>query len=329
MRPESACLAAIIVTYNRPEYLVRCLAAVLRQSRKPDHVIVVDNCSDAPTAEAIAKFDDPTISVARIEPNVGSAGAVNVGVAAARRLGASHVWMGDDDAFPADDCFQLQLKSLLADERDVATALVYADDNSGDLTYPWMVDGKITYDAKIVLRNGLDVVNKFPTFWGTAMAPLTLFDRLGPIKSECFIWGDEIEYSQRIRKARLRFSIVPGAIAYHPRWKGQPDNRPPFGEFPRVPPDRLFIMYRNRTMWTRDDKGFLKGLARATIDGFYFLIAKRQPVTAVKIWAYALDGLLDFYALPPSRAKLKRFTWTLTRRARQDQPASAEVMVNG
>jgi GT2 family glycosyltransferase len=328
MPADSAVLAAIIVTYNRPVYLERCIAAVLRQTRKPDQVIVVDNCSGPETAAAIARFDDPTICVARITPNVGSAGAVNVGVAAARQLGATHVWMGDDDAYPADDCFAKQLRSLLADERDVATALVYADDNSGDLTYPWLVDGKITYDSRIVLRNGLDLVNKFPSFWGTAMAPLSLFDRLGPIKAECFIWGDEIEYSQRIKKAGLRFSIAPGAIAYHPRWKGQPDNRPPFGEFPHAPPDRLFILYRNRTMWTRDDKGFVKGLARAMIDGFYFLLAKRQPVTALKIWAYAFDGLFDTYMLAPSRTQLKQYDWTLTRRTPATAPQRTEAMTN-
>lgn len=314
MSSQRVTLAAIIVTYNRPAYLERCLSAVIAQSREADHIIVVDNCSDPPTAEMIARFDDPRIVTACIEPNIGSAGAVNVGIAAARQLGATHVWMGDDDCQPAPDCFARLLAPLLADQLDVATSLVYADDGSGDLTYPWMVDGVISYDSKLVLRSGLDIVNKFPSFWGMAMAPISLFDRLGPLKAECFIWGDEIEYSQRIKKAGLRFAIADGAIAYHPRWKGSPVQWRPFGEFPISPADRLTILYRNRAMWTRDEKGFLRGLARAVFDGLFFFVVRRDPLLALRIWAYGFDGLLNTYALPPSRTRLRRYRYALVAR---------------
>ena len=40
---ESLKVCAIIVTFNRKEWLLRCVKAVLAQSFKPSELIIVDN----------------------------------------------------------------------------------------------------------------------------------------------------------------------------------------------------------------------------------------------------------------------------------------------
>ena len=43
-------VTAVVVSYNREELLAECLAGIDRQTRQPDHLIVIDNAStdDAP-----------------------------------------------------------------------------------------------------------------------------------------------------------------------------------------------------------------------------------------------------------------------------------------
>ena len=47
-------VCAIIVTFNRKEWLLRCVKAVLAQSFKPSELIIVDNASTDGTSEYLA-----------------------------------------------------------------------------------------------------------------------------------------------------------------------------------------------------------------------------------------------------------------------------------
>ena len=38
-------VTAVVVSYNREELLAECLAGIDRQTRQPDHLIVIDNAS--------------------------------------------------------------------------------------------------------------------------------------------------------------------------------------------------------------------------------------------------------------------------------------------
>lgn len=52
-------LSLIITTYNQPEYLARVLAAVARQSVKPEEVFLADDGSDSRTAEVFSSWPTP------------------------------------------------------------------------------------------------------------------------------------------------------------------------------------------------------------------------------------------------------------------------------
>ena len=69
-------VVAITVTYNRSQTLKRCLHALLDQDRKPDHIIVVDNCSTSEERESIRTFTESNkiITVIWLKENLGGAG---------------------------------------------------------------------------------------------------------------------------------------------------------------------------------------------------------------------------------------------------------------
>lgn len=72
---------AVIPTYNRAHLIGRALESVLRQSRQPAEIIVVDDGSTDDTAERVALFG-PAVHYLHQE-NAGAAAARNLGVRAA------------------------------------------------------------------------------------------------------------------------------------------------------------------------------------------------------------------------------------------------------
>lgn len=85
--------SVVVPSYDRPERLRDCLAALMRSQGVPFEVVVVDDGSPVPLAPVCAPFGE-RVRVLR-QPNAGPAGARNAGAAAAR---------GAFLAFTDDDC---------------------------------------------------------------------------------------------------------------------------------------------------------------------------------------------------------------------------------
>lgn len=100
-------IAAVIVTYNRLALLQRAVAALRRQSRPLNAVIVIDNCCTDGTAAWLDAQDGLTVIH---QDNVGGAGGFWRGIKEGYERGFDWLWCMDDDVYPADDC----LEQLLA-----------------------------------------------------------------------------------------------------------------------------------------------------------------------------------------------------------------------
>ncbi len=87
---------AVVVTHNRLVLLRECLAALERQTRPPDHILVVDNASTDGTSEAVGA-ELPDLDLLVLATNQGGAGGFHEELAAAQRAGAEWVWLMDDD----------------------------------------------------------------------------------------------------------------------------------------------------------------------------------------------------------------------------------------
>lgn len=87
-------ISVLITTRNRPEILKQCLKSLIRQSRRPDEIVVVDNSSSDNTNEIIKSFHGLKIKYF-LEKNIGIAYGRNRGLKEAK---------GDIFAFIDDDC---------------------------------------------------------------------------------------------------------------------------------------------------------------------------------------------------------------------------------
>jgi glycosyltransferase involved in cell wall biosynthesis len=87
-------LSLIIATWNRGPRIARTLDSVRAQTRKPDEIVVVDDCSTDGTGDWV-KENYPEVRVVRPEKNLRTSGARNFGAATAR--GEVLVFLDHDD----------------------------------------------------------------------------------------------------------------------------------------------------------------------------------------------------------------------------------------
>jgi glycosyltransferase involved in cell wall biosynthesis len=93
-------ISAVIPAYNAGQFVRDALISVARQTRVPDEVIVVDDCSTDDTAQLVRDFDYPGMRIRLLSTakNSGSALARNLGIQAASGeliafLDADDLWL--------------------------------------------------------------------------------------------------------------------------------------------------------------------------------------------------------------------------------------------
>ncbi len=108
-------VAAIVVTRNRVQLVLRALRSILQQSVCPSKIIVVDNASTDGTQEAISALNDPRLRYLRMTSNLGAGPARNIGVEEAECEFVA--FLDDDDTWHPDKVRQqLELFSRAGDD---------------------------------------------------------------------------------------------------------------------------------------------------------------------------------------------------------------------
>lgn len=72
--------SVIIPLYNKAPYIRKTVVSVLGQTFGDFELIIVDNGSNDGSSEIVSRFNDPRLSVHRMEENVGVSNARNIGV---------------------------------------------------------------------------------------------------------------------------------------------------------------------------------------------------------------------------------------------------------
>lgn len=98
-------VAAVVVTYNRRDYLAELLPSLLASTRALDAIYVVDNLSTDGTREWLAETygGNPVVVPVLLETNSGGSGGFHAGVVRAYRDGHDWFWLMDDDVTAIPD----------------------------------------------------------------------------------------------------------------------------------------------------------------------------------------------------------------------------------
>ncbi|GAC1325423.1 MAG: glycosyltransferase family 2 protein [Thermoleophilaceae bacterium] len=213
-------ITALVVTHDRRELLVDCIEAVLSQTHPVERLVLIDNASQDGTPELLRErglIERPDVAYVRLDENLGSSGGFAEGVRRAREPRSDWLWLMDDDSAPAPDAVERLLASPPAsDPATVALCpkVVYGDGRL-DRNQRGHFRRRLRPLAESEYRQGHYPQLDFLSFVG-ALVRTPAARAVDPPKPEFFVWGDDVEYSFRLRRAGA-IRLVPEALVVHRR----------------------------------------------------------------------------------------------------------------
>ncbi len=295
-------VVASVVTYNRKEMLRKCLLALKSQSYLPERIIIVDNASTDGTREMLERefLKDSIFEYLRLPENTGSSGGQYEGVKRAYEEGFDLIWIMDDDSLPDREALGNLIKNymrLREKGRSIgAIGSAAFDPDTGELSWRlWGVrKGKI-YERWEELGSEVVRVQHLP-FIGFAV-PREVVEEIGFPEKRFFIWGEDIEYSQRIRLTGRSIFVVKTSKIYHPVGKGK---RVKFlgREFlllaGNTAPWKDYYLARNYILTVRKygivPRGYFVGLGRLLLN---LMVKDRKLPRAIHSLTGFVHGLMD------------------------------------
>ena len=288
-------VVAVVVTFDRLGLLQR-LVATLGEVPEVAEVLVVDNASTDGTGAWLAREGHGSAVHGRTLPdNRGGAGGFHEGLRWAVERGADLVWLMDDDGLPDPGC----LATLLAvPDLDFWGPLVVDEADPGRLVFPIRLPGgtRVVHrmaDVEAAAVDGLirDVVIPF----NGVLVTRALVERIGLVREEFFIWGDDHEYRLRAERAGARIATVVGARVRHPS-VGDLGTPMAFGRttYNHSPSDlKHYCMARNNLVNLRDYRGWPSALAFVAKTAWFYTFTRPSAgriLLSVRAWRAALRG---------------------------------------
>lgn len=236
-------VACVVVTYNRLNLLKRCVESLRSQTIKDFTTIVVNNGSTDGTAEwLLNQADITTIN----QENLGGAGGFYAGMKWAFENGFEWIWMMDDDGVTEITQLEHLLKGAEVTKSRFVNALVCDVNNTDKLSFGVIIEGKAV-NTKMETDNIEFIPDSINPFNGTFIHR-EVVEKIGYIKKEMFIWGDETEYTRRAMANGYKVYTITKAVHFHPSAKYNGRNVIPFVKWIKIavpPKSRQKIKYRN------------------------------------------------------------------------------------
>lgn len=237
-------LAAVVVTYNRLAQLQVTVARLLAET--VDVIVVVDNASTDGTAGWLAAQGDPRLDVVTLGQNTGGAGGFEAGMARVRDThDADWCVLMDDDARPEPGMLA-RFSNAAPQGGVVAAAVFYPNGLLCEMNRPsrnpfW----QFGLFFKTLIRGSRAGFHLADAAFAPEAPPTpidiasfvgyfvhrSVMTRTGLPEGGLFIYGDDVLYSLRVRRAGLPMVMMPAirfehdcgtmgqGFIYRPLWK--------------------------------------------------------------------------------------------------------------
>lgn len=209
-------VSVVIVVYNSGPTLARCLASLKAQTFTDFEVILSDNASPDRSAQAAAAAD-PSLLLVENGDNLGFAGGVNRGAAAAKGR-----WLAllNPDAYAEPDWLErlVGATARYSDVRSFASRQLMADD-SGKLDGL----GDVMAAAGFPFRGGyggrdpgpMAPGEVFSACGGAMLIDRALFLEMGGLDERLFCYCEDVDFGYRLRLRGEPTLVIPDAVVRH------------------------------------------------------------------------------------------------------------------
>ena len=271
-------VAAIVVTYNRRESLLRCITALQKQKGLQPDILVIDNASTDGTDQVMASFgDDTRLQYYHLQENLGGAGGFQYGFRLAAQAGYDYLWVMDDDCVPDEGALAglLEADRMLEGEYGFLSSIVYWRDGS-------LCNMNIQRTGLTTKLSKLDdpCIPVIMASFVSAFIPTHRVRELGlPIK-EFFIWADDLEYTRRLSRSYPCYAVT-GSRVLHDMQSNNKVNIATDSE-DRLP--RYRLLYRNEVYLYRREglRGWVYLICRVAYHILKCLCVRKANLTHIK-----------------------------------------------
>lgn len=204
-QPHHFSVAAVVVTYNRSELLKRALEAISNQTRLPDHLYVIDNCSTDITPTVLSDFEKlsqvPITSI-RLNTNIGGAGGFHKGAVLAYESGYDAIWFMDDDTIAQPRALEALICDLEAFENKtgyapafICSTVLWKNDEICEMNIP-----KPIWDWPRFLNSAPQLALVESCSFVSVLVRRTKIREAGYPIPDFFIWYDDVEFTSRLSR---------------------------------------------------------------------------------------------------------------------------------
>ncbi len=183
-------IAAVCVTFNRPEALQLTLAGLVHQTKVPHMIVVVDN-GDSP----FPSVDHGTIELVhhRSGSNLGYGAGLAIGMEiASKRLDPDYFFLLDDDSPPSKEAV-----------RD-SVAVAVSEANVGMVGVRARGRRSLFRTSPVIVGATAPPQEAFTMLVDCALVTRETVNRVGFPRSDLFMMCEDIDYSVRVRESGLR-----------------------------------------------------------------------------------------------------------------------------
>lgn len=235
---------AVIVTFNKLTLLKECLEAVLNQSIPVSKILVIDNHSTDGTVEYLKNQNHPSIVSVFSEVNLGGAGGFNLAIRKSMEFSPDNIWIMDDDTIVNVDAHEKFIEASYKVNGEygfLASNVQFTDGSTCLMNIP-----KVAKKWPKLSENGL--IEVLSSSFVSMFVKADLVQQIGlPIK-EFFIWGDDVEFSERLSSLKPCYFVSDSIVIHKMAENKEVDILSDNTE--RIP--RYFYNYRNMQYRSRN-----------------------------------------------------------------------------
>jgi len=209
----------IIVTYNNEGTIYQCLSSVLKNIRKDDEVIIVDNNSRDNTLNIVKSFNDERIKILSLNKNIGYSAGINKGIEHAKY--DFYIFLNPDTIVTKN--FVPKLLDPLINHGYVASSPLssYVIPNQ-HLKYYSKISilfDDLSYDE---ISDYLGCLYKDEPYKESKLlvgfclaTKKEIIDKIGGLDEDLFLGNDDLEFSWRLQLNGYKQAIVKNCFIYH------------------------------------------------------------------------------------------------------------------
>ncbi len=242
-------VGVVIVAYNNPEYLERCLKSIQQYPYANLEIIVVDNSTINEMSLGQPKFEN--IHYQKTNENLGFCTGCNIGIDISLRLGTDYTLLLNFDTVLEEGAIAklVARAESLANPGIIGAKILY-------LSQPdriWYAGGYLSRLMGVGKHYGFNekdngqynLPQRVTYVTGCCMlVPTRVFKVLGGLKDELFMYLDDAEFCLRVLREGLELYYEPSAVLYHAVGPGL--------ERTGYPDYYLYFSIRNKAYITKD-----------------------------------------------------------------------------